>query len=280
MSKRYNRDIKVTIGTVEISSRSTDDDVVRPTLRMAFTVEQQLKGEPNTAEISIWNLSEDTRSRIQESVPAIIEAGYVGETSRIFSGDMSFASTTKQGPDAVTRFEAGDGENAYRSARINKSFKGGVTLSSLLKEAAKSMGIGLGNVSKKADAGDFRGALEEFANGEVLSGKASDVLDRLTKTAGFDWQINDNQIQFFKANETTEDTAIHLALENGLIGSPEFGEKGEIKARSLLQGGLFPGRKVEIKARDVDGFFKVHKATHTGDTHGNDWYTDIEARAL
>ncbi len=280
MSKLFNKDIKVTIGTVEISSRSTDDDVARPTLRMSFGVEQQLKGEPNTAEISIWNLSEDTRSRIQESVQTIIEAGYVGETSRIFSGDMSFSATTKQGPDAITSFEAADGENAYRSARINKSFKGGVTLATLLKEAAKSMGIGLGNVLKKADEGDFRGALEEFTNGEVLSGKSSDVLDRLTETAGLDWQINDGQIQFFKTDETTEDTAIRLTMENGLIGSPEFGEKGEIMARSLLQGGLFPGRKIEIISRDVDGFFKIHKATHTGDTHGNDWYTDIEARAL
>lgn len=285
MSELFNRDISVQIGTTLITSRTGEEDVTQPTLRMAFKVEKALKGEPNTADLQIWNLAEKTRAKFQEEkIPVIIEAGYVGNTSQIFSGDMSYGASSRQGPDWITRFQAGDGEAKYRSARINENFKPGVKLREVFKKAVKATGLGLGNVIKKADEGDFRGAYEELTNGAVLSGNAADIADRLAKSLGFEYQIRDGQQEVFRADETTEETTIRLEMESGLIGVPELGEKGAVRARSLLQGGLFPARKVEIIARrtgefgfEINGFFKIYRAVHTGDTWGGDWYSDIEA---
>ncbi len=281
MSELFNRDISVQVGTTLITSRSGEDDVTRPTLRMAFKIEKTLKVEPSTADLTIWNLAERTRAKFQtEKESVIIEAGYVGNRSQIFSGDLSYGASSRQGTDWITKFQAGDGETKYRSARINESFKPGVTLKAIFKKLAKATGLGLGNIIKKADAGDFRGALTEATSGSVLSGNAVTELDKFIKSLGFEFQIRDGQLEALRTAETTEDTAIRLTLENGLIGSPELGDKGVVKARSLLQGGLFPARKVEIIASGVDGFFKVRRVLHTGDTWGGGWYSDIEAAPL
>jgi len=288
MSELFNRDIAVTVGTRRIASRPLGaEDIAKPILRMAFNVEKTLSADPNKADLQIWNLSKDSRSAIQtKNAPVIIEAGYVDTLEQIFSGDMSFASHVREGIDWITRMQAGDGEKQYRSARINESFKAGVSLGSMINKAASSMGLGLGNIAEKIRAGDFRGSITEFAKGIVLSGKSSDVLEDLLKTAGYDWQIHDGQIEIFKAKDTTEDTAVVLNLESGLVGTPELGEDGAVKARSLLNGNLFPGRKVQIIARlvgdtfEINGFFRIQRVVHSGDTWGGDWYSDIEAKQL
>ena len=288
MSELFNRDISVQVGTTLVASRSGDDDVTRPILRMSFKIEKTGTKDPSKADLTIWNLAEQTRSKFQtEKEPVIIEAGYVGNRSQIFSGDMSYGSSMRQGTDWVTKFQAGDGETKFRSSRVNESFKPGVTLKAMFKKVAEATGLGLGNVINKINAGDFRGSLEEVTNGAVLSGNAMNELDKLAQSMGFGLQIRDGQLEILRANETTEDTAIRLEMESGLIGVPELGEKGAVKARSLLRGGLFPARKVEIIARrtgeagfEINGFFRVGRVVHSGDTWGPDWYSDIEAVPL
>ena len=281
MSELFNREISVQVGTTLIESRSGDDDVPKSTLRITFKVEQAIKAEPNTVEVKIWNLAEKTRAKFQdEKIPVVVEAGYVGNSSRIFSGDLSYGSSVHSGTEWITSFQAGDGEGAFRANRINDSIKAGTKVREVMKKALGKLDLGAGNILKKIDEGDFRGALEEFSNGAVLSGNAAGIVDNLAKTLGFEFQIRDGSPEILRVDETTEDEAISLSTGTGLIGSPEEGGKGFIRARSLLQAGLYPGRKVEIISSGIDAFFKVRSAIHTGDTWGPDWYSDIEAAPL
>jgi len=32
-----------------------------------------------------------------------------------------------------------------------------------------------------------------------------------------------------------------------------------------------------VKSEQEDGWFIIQSVTHTGDTHGADWYSDVEA---
>jgi len=283
MTALFTRDVAVTVGTLRIAARPEgNEEQVKPTLRMTFKVEKSLNRDPNKADLKIWNLSEKSRKAMQteEKLPVIIEAGYVGNLQQIFSGNMEFSSSSRQGPDWITELQSGDGSQAYRSARISESFGPGTQLSALLKKAAEGLGVGLGNAVEKFDGGGFRGGLTELTKGASIVGRVSDVLDKFVTTAGFEWSIQDGQLQVLKPDETTSDQAVRLTQESGLIGSPELGEKGRLKARSLLQGNLVPGRSVEVIAEQVDGFFRIQKTTHTGDTWGTPWYSDIEARPV
>ena len=285
----FDREIVLDIGTRRIASRDRATGERKPVLRVQFKIERTLQPEPNTADVSIFNLAKESRSAIQEKgIPTEIEAGYFGNTSLIFKGDLDYGSTVRTGTDWVTTFQATDGGKKYRSARINLPFDAGTRIGDVLKTAADSLGLGLGNVAAEISKGIPRGALQ-YVKGLVLSGQGSKEFSKIVKRAGFEWSIQDGQIQLTRPGQVLDpNEAIVLNQSTGLIGSPEQGEKGLLKARSLLQPDLQPGKRVQIQAgpRDasgtpeIDAFFRVEKTIFSGDTWGGDWYSDIEARPV
>lgn len=280
----FQRDFAVTVGTFRIAARplgpvAIDAPPSRPTLRVQFKVEKTRDRDPNTADVTIYNLSEGSRKAfsVKERAPVVVEAGYAGNLHKVFSGTLSLAGHLRQGADWVTKFQAGDGLASYRSARISENFNPGVLVQDVVKKVAAKMGVGLGNVARKLGEGDFRGGLTEFTKGFAAAGQSSDVFDSLMRTLGFQWSIQDGQLEISKEGEPVDDQVVVLSPTTGLVGSPEIGDKGAVKIRSLLQPGVSTGRLVQVRSALIDGaFFQVEKTTHYGDTWGAEWYTDIE----
>ncbi len=282
MSELFNRDFRVTLGTRAIRARPDDSEKTRPTLRVTFKIERGISRDPNTAEVAIYNLSKASRSAIQEkTIPTLIEAGYVNNLTQLFSGNLTFARHEREGTDWVSMFEAGDGSVLLQSSRINESFAPGTSIDTVINRVVECSGLGPGNVAEELSKGNFRGALTEFKKGYTSSGKCADELKRLTESAGLNFSVQDGQVQLLRAGGTNGDDAVVLSASTGLIGAPEVGEDGIVSARSLLQGKLSPGRPVSITSTLIDtAFFRIEKVTHTGDTAGDDWYSDIEARPI
>lgn len=280
MTQLIDRAASITVGDLRIATVETPG---KPMLRIAFNVLLALARDPNKAQLKIWNLSATSRAKIQEQdrLPVVINAGYIGMVAQLFFGDMRFGNSEKEGSDWVTTLEAGDGAKQYRSARISESFAAGTKVTDVLKKAAEALGIGVGNLTKVIAAGSKRIGLTEFTNGTVLSGKASEAVDGIVKSMGLEWSIQSGQLQILEPDQTTQDDAILLTPSTGLIGSPTAGEKGRVKARSLLQPDITPGRRVKIESATIDGaFFKTEKVRHQGDTWGNDWFSDMELKPL
>lgn len=269
MSELFGREVAITAGTVKITG-----------LRCAFKVEQTLKPEPNKAEVSIWNLSEATRASLRGVVvPVTLEAGYVGTRQVVFKGDIAADGviSTRDGPDWVTTLRAGDGEDLYRRTRVQESFAEGTKIKDVLAKLLGKFGDSAKEAFQKAKAGDFSGALDTFVGGAVMSGPAHDELTKLLAANGYTWSFQDGKVQILKAGEANTEPAVLLSSSTGLLGSPEIGKGGVLKFRSLLQPGLRPGRKVKIQSREIHGaFFVVGKVVHTGDTHGNDWLSEVD----
>lgn len=282
MSELFGRDFRVTLGTRLIRARPDDLEKARPTLRVTFQIVRSISADPNTAEVAIYNLSEASRSAIQEKdIPTIIEAGYVNNLAQLFSGNLTFARHERDGIDWISNFEAGDGSLAFQSSRINESFAPGTKIEAVIERVAECSGLGLGNLIEELDKGNFRGALTEFKKGYSSSGKCINELKALTSSAGLNLSVQDGQVQVLREGGTNGDDAVVLSSSTGLIGSPEVGEDGIVTAKSLLQGKLSPGRPVRIESKLIDdGFFRIEKVTHTGDTAGEDWYSEIEARPI
>lgn len=287
MGELFNREVELNAGGILLSSRSPDEGISRPTLRTQFKVVRSLGKEPNSGEVSIYNLNKEHRSALQtKNTPTTLEAGYIDNISQIFSGNLQFGSSVKNGLDWITTIQSGDtGGAKYKSARINTSLKGPVSMGKVLRAAGDALGLNLGNIPEKVSQGSLRATLQEMTEGVVLSGKSIDVFTKIAKQMGYSWSIQDGQPQLLGPNESISagDAVVLTAsdgLSTGLIGSPEAGEDGIVKARSLLQPDLVPGRRVQIISREVDGFFRVDKVTFTGDTWGGDWYSDIEAKPL
>lgn len=280
MTALLNRQYLLAVGGKGIASSRPDAEGFHPTLRIAFKVVRSLTKETNNSEIAVFNLNEESRKSLdaRPTVPVVLSAGYGTELSRIFSGDVSYVASQRQGVDWVTKLSLQDGANKYRSARINLSLGPGTTIGAALQRAASAMGVPVGNLSTHLT--NARGGLETFSRGIVLSGSAQGQLDKLLKTAGYGWSIQDGQLQVLAPKETTNGFAVKLSPTTGLIGSPERGDKGITKAKALIQPGLLPGNKVVLESAVVNGAFRIEKSTFKGDSHDTDWYVEFEGKPV
>ena len=286
----FDRDLVLNVGGLRIASRLSDQareelglqaQDVATILRVTFKVTRSLKKEPNKAEITLYNLKESNRISLQERNQATtLEAGYVDNISQIFSGDLEFAQNKQDGRNWITTLQSADSSAAYKSARVNTSLKGPAALGDALRTAAKALGIGDGNLEETISNGSLRGKLIEFVSGVVLSGKAELNVDKIAKSMGLTWSIQDGQLLFLGPTQFLEARAVKLTPGSGLVGSPEAGEDGVLAVRSLLQPDLLPGQRVQIQNAQIDGFFRIEKTVYIGDTRGREWYADMECKPL
>lgn len=278
MGELFNRTFALNLGGLEISSESVDG-LSNDMLRCVFKIERSLNNSANTAEISVYNLAEKTRAQVSEDgLETSLAVGYSQRASVIFRGKLEAGKNRREGVDWITSFQSTDGGRELRQNRINEAFKT-ATVAQAFESVANALGVGVGNALEKIQAGNIRGALNSFGNGLVLSGPAKSELDRLARTFGYDWSVQDGQLQLLGPDDAIEPgDAIVLDRDRGMIGSPESGEKGIVEVRALLIPQLTPGRVVSLSSRQISGFYRVENVTYQGDTRGQDWYADLELK--
>ena len=278
MGELFNRTFALNLGGTLVASQTVDGQPNR-LLKVTFSVERDLGQSPNTAEISVWNLAESTRAKVSENdLETTLECGYSGNSSVIFRGKLEAGKNVRDGTDWVTTFQTTDGGKELRQGRVNKSWKK-VSVQGAFEAVLDSLGLAAGNALEKLKEGNIRGALTEFSNGLVLSGPSKKELDRLAKTFGYSWSVQNGQLQLLGPTDAIEaGDAIVLNKNSGMIGSPESGEKGIVEVRSLLIPQLEPGRVVSLESVALTGFYRVEKVTYQGDTRGTAWYADLELK--
>jgi len=237
-------------------------------LRVKFKVEKTSESAPNKANISIWNLTLDSRTLSEQPGNIItLSAGYGGQLENVFVGDVQRALTSESGSDWVTDFECGDGENAYRDKNVDVSFGPGTGLSQILSTVGGKFGLGAGEQSGIPN--------KSFQNGFVASGSIRSVLDQLTEGYDLEWSIQDGQLQIIKKKSTLSEESVLLSAATGMISSPKKKDKG-LEIKSLLQPKFKPGKAVVVESKFIKGTFRILKVTHEGDTHGQEWYSTLE----
>lgn len=291
MSQRFNRAVKVSIASrLDNASRGKDERFFNKftqlttieQLRVSFEITKTLKQDPNVAKIKIYNLSEKTRSEFQ-TLPAhlTLEAGHGSELKALYKGDITSGISKPEPPEWVTDILAGTGANAVRHARIGRSFKAGISVADMVKAGAKAMGL-----KRPQNITDAKTLLGTIKNGVTMSGPAMRELQKTLAPKGYNVSIQDDQLVALRDGDTRQVTAIVVSQATGMIGSPELGTpeaKGKapiLKVRMMIAPDLTPGGVIELEAARISGSFKVLQVKHTGDTHTNPWYSDIEAIAL
>jgi hypothetical protein len=254
-------------------------------LRCVFKVVKSLKKEPNTLDLKIHNLSERTRSAVQKKgVPVIVSAGYDDRGAIIFSGDARTADHVRDNTDWVTHVQCGDGERAYQFARVSKSFKPGTPVADVVRATARELGLGTGNLDTALAEGGFRGGLTQFASGYSAKGRAALELDRLFRTVGLTWSVQDGHLQVLRGTKPVLGKAVLLTPNTGLIGSPDHGApdtKGGpsiLKVKALLNPQFICGGQVQVESDSVKGLFRIEKLEHEGDTEAGNWYSMLELK--
>jgi hypothetical protein len=285
MAELFNRSYELTVTYEDtilgFTSSFKIDSQIKPALDIAFNVVRTVNREPNTAEVTIYNLNSDHRSFMETAENAIIElkAGYQGDNGVIFRGDVEL-NNIKNFPNWETMFEADDGGKSVRFDRVNLSFAAGTSLQTVIQQLAGQMRVGIGNSVQTALQGNLIDGGKEFLNGVTLSGAASKQMNRLVKSSGLEWSIQNGALQLLEKGKTLPQTAVVLNENTGLLGSPSVGNKGELTVRSLLNKDIVPGGQIKVESSNVNGFFRCEKCTYIGVSLGNDWFVEVEAKPV
>jgi hypothetical protein len=261
-------------------------------LRIKFTVKKTDAQTPNTAEIQVWNLAEDTANRVKKEFTRVtLEAGYEGNVALIFNGNVKRISKGKEnGVDSYIMIHAGDGDEAYNYSVINTTLASGATQNDQVNAAVNSMS------SRGVSAGAIPNlGAERLARGKVMYGMSRDYLRQSSETTGSTWSIQDGKVQYVGLTDVLPNQAVVLNSNSGLIGSAEQTTQG-IKAKCLLNPMLKIASKVSINEDDIseekggqseegekkkpaeiaaDGLYRLLAVEHVGDTHGNEWFSNL-----
>lgn len=261
------------------------DDLGVEKLRCGFTVKKSLKKSANTAEVAIYNLQESSRKKLEASsgVVAEIYAGYEGNNSLIFRGELRDAfSRTESDGSWVTVLRGGDGDAALRQARTNYAQRPGVSLSRVVKQMVDDLGVGIGNAARALLSGNLDGVGSAFGKGIAMSGKTADQLDKLLGSAGYEWSIQDGELQVLEAGKALQTKLTVLSPLTGLEGTPEVQDKGTHKGKAQIRARILPdlgpGRLVSVESATVNGVWRIDETTYVGDTHGQDWNAELLCR--
>lgn len=262
-------------------------------LRIKFKIKKSDVQTPNTAEIRVYNLAEETANRIRKEFQNItLQAGYESNYGLIFNGNIKQIRFGREnGTDTFIDIAAADGDDAYNFAVVNTTLAAGSKQSDQIGAAARSMagrGVATGHIDATGDA--------KLPRGKAMYGMARNYLRQSAEASNTSWSIQDGKVQFVSLTGVLPNQAVLLTSKTGLVGQPEQTNDG-IKARCLLNPMLRIGGKVQINEKDVaeaklpdtskdaqankpaaieaDGFYRLLVVEHSGDTRGNDWYSDL-----
>ena len=284
MNELFNRQCQVQMGAILVSG-----------LRVQFKIEKKAHKIPAKADISVWNLSRHTRAAMTAlPVPLILQAGYGARLQQLFNGDVaqSGISVVRNGPDFLTTFKVGDGLRCFQTERCQIPVPQNANIKDV---ATQLLGMLKGVDAKKAIAqitsGEIAmdGPFQQLVGGSAVSGMSIEEIDRILKPTGKKVVITDGVVEIMPlgdspltAAEFPQDLIPDLEPTTGLIGSPEAVKDKFTKLRCLLRPEIKPGRKFRVVwSKHPEGLFlRAENVTHTGDTRGQEWYTDVEAKAL
>lgn len=266
----YNRSARIRVGNLGGDGKDFTG------LRVQFSVEKTSESNANSSKITIYNLNPDSRSFLeQQNLTVILEVGYEPPGQDPFLeilavGDIKRGKVKneRQGTDWVSTLELGDGEVALQEKFFNKSFEPGASLEKVMKDVAGSFDKPVNTIIGLKD--------KVFNSGLNLSGGSKEILDTLTRDAGLEWSIQDDEVQILPPEGSTTDEILLLTPQTGLLSSPIKREKG-VEFMALINPSLRPGRRFRLESRDIKGVFRARKVFFNGDTLEGDWTMKVEA---
>lgn len=283
-------------------------------LRFSFSIQKGSTKTPNQCTVKVWNAAPDTRAFIEViGNVLILKTGYsedIGATT-IFTGNVTRTLTVREWPDWITELELQDGFVEFRDAKVSLSFGKGATVLQVVTAISKKFGLPVRPLP--ADV-----AKKQYPAGFAFVGRVRDAMDKACENGGLEWSIQNREIQIIKKGGVFKQRAYLLSPDTGLVGSPmqesktmtekaaakegitasqpgvrkttkrdKDGEVQEVlqvlgyKVKTLLQPLIEPGGYVQVKSKGIDGeFFRVEELTHAGDTHGNEWHSELTLRYL
>uniref|UniRef100_UPI00370D2E84 phage protein n=1 Tax=Orbus wheelerorum TaxID=3074111 RepID=UPI00370D2E84 len=263
--RQFGRVIQLNIGNAQQS-------LVYNNLKITFDVTKTISSEPNDANITIYNLNQNSRNLITSKVYDLVElfVSYRDDDLRmIFKGEIKTVENEYSGLDIITKLKCSDGGQAYTEKVLIKTVAAGQKDSDALNDSAKSFGILKSDVDLPND--------KVLPRGRVFFSDVRDVMDKIGLNNDADWSIQDNQLVVVPKNKAIRnDEGYVISSNTGMIGSPQKTDQG-LEVITLCNPRFKIGSliRVESKFNEYNGDYKIQSINHSGDLTGNDWKSKL-----
>ena len=277
MTTIWGRYIELQIGN-EIF---TNDD-----FDISFKIENTTGSEAGSAEISIYNLNDITKTKVIKDAPIQLKAGY--ESSGygiIFLGKIDKFHDKIEGGDIKTVIEALDAmRDLLKGETIRKFSPKGAPVSTIIEELFITAGIAIGVIKDPGvtlesifmEVGAPYAIAErymDFVNGEIKKATDEEGTWRI--------YIENNTGFFVEASTKRSIEAIVLSSETGLleaIKDKDEDAKIELKIKCLLQWKIMADSIILLESKQATGTYKVKEYKHIAS--GNSYYTEARLGAI
>lgn len=258
-------------------------------LKINFDVTKNQSSElPSSNQISIWNLKGDTQSFIkQRNLFVQLLAGYDGEVSNIYTGQVDKVEITKKGVDTITKMFVTNFPRLVNNAYFNNTYAGLVATRQIITDAIALTGL----VSQYSDLIPLAAQQLNFS----FSGPVNDLFKLLLPPLGITSFIDGDKIKFSKNGQPNTEEAFEINESTGLVNIPVKTEKG-VNITTLLNSGIVlsdyvnvslntvtqttSGRTTNILNEELNGLYKVIGVTYSGDTIEGDFVTKLECVSI
>ena len=257
---------------LELKIGNRKESIVINNLRVTFSIKKTLTSEPNTAEISVYNLNNSNRNLITSKQYNFLELSvcYKEDVLRlIFCGDILTVENKLIGQDTITTMRCGDGHRAYTEKTIIKTMQKGQKDSDFLNEAVSSFGVQKGAINLPND--------RVLPRGKVLMCDTREAMHKIAINNNADWSIQDNQLVVIPKNKALANNEGWVISRNtGMIGSPQKSNEG-LEVTTLCNPHYRIGSlvRVESKLTEYNGDYKVKSIEHNGDLYGSNWHSKL-----
>lgn len=294
MTDSYLRKVSLVVSKGEVGQDLSQ-------MHFQFAVRQMDIQTPNTAIIRVFNLSDTTAQKVEKEFTRVqLQAGYQsGAYGMIFDGNIKQIRRGRENAtDTYLDILAGDGDQSINFGVVAISLAAGATAKDQLDAHAAALaqyGVTLGYV------GDM--PADKLPRGKVLFGMASDGLRQLMASLGFSYSVQRGKLIVIPLSGFVPGEAVKLNSQTGMLGLPEQTADG-VQIKCLLNPLLNVGSKVQIDQKSIqrgaqdlsftafpvdqafpgidknDGVYRIYVINHTGDTRGNDWFSDITCLSI
>lgn len=275
-------------------------------LRCVFRVSQASQTHASVCQLTVFNMNIETeKAVIEEGLQIRIDGGYQeGQYGTIFEGDIAQVIRNREnGVDYKLEILALCGSTMFDWNFSRCSVAAGSKPREVAEAVAKSarQPIEVGEVSENLSE-------QTLPRGKVIFGQPSKYLRDLTiGNDAYYWSEEEKLVIKKVADEIPEGQVLALSpgdpnkgvSATGLVGTPQYGDDG-IRIKMLLDSRVKPLSMVKIDNEiirrqlirlsgdgkpsnqtpqqgqfDEDGEYQVFSVTHSGDTHGDEWFTDV-----
>lgn len=243
-------------------------------LHISFSLQKADLKSQNTGKVSIWNLSPQHLAELSKDDCIVsLRAGYGSVIPLVFTGVVTFSSTSLDGADLCTQLELVDNRIEIRDTYVSISYSGVVNTKTLIQDTAGQMGV--------AVTFSYNAEFVDLPNGFSFVGPAKDVLTKACACSGLQWSIQNGVLQVKRPGGVMSKEVYVLSPDTGLLGIPKQIQVSDSKDTSnaqhgwdveyLMNAAVNIDDYVKLESRTVTGFFRVGSLEIEGDNVEGSW---------